>query len=95
MDVVNEARLWLKAKPAKRTRRQQETLIGLLFLSPWLIGFVLLKALANLAALIFSVTDFQMLTPESTKFVGLENYVRFLGDSAAGPACLGRSVTFC
>jgi len=89
MDLVNQSRLWQKIKPAKPTRLQQEARIGLLFLAPWLIGFILLKALPILAALIFSLTDFQMLSPESTKFVGLENYLRFFGDSQAGASLFG------
>jgi ABC-type sugar transport system permease subunit len=89
MDIANQGRLWSKNKPAKLTRLQQEARIGLLFLSPWLIGFVLLKALPILAALIFSLTDFKMLSPETTKFVGLENYIRFFGDSEAGASLFG------
>lgn len=89
MDVANPSQLLSKSKPTKLTRLQQEARIGLLFLSPWLIGFVLLKALPILAALIFSLTDFHMLTPEETRFVGLENYVRFLGDTQAGASLFG------
>jgi ABC-type sugar transport system permease subunit len=89
MDVANQSRVLPEVKPAKRTRQQQEARIGLLFLAPWLIGFVLLKALPILAALIFSLTDFKMLSPETTKFVGLENYIRFLGDSEAGASLFG------
>lgn len=89
MDIVDQGRLWSKIRPAKRTRQQQEASIGLLFLAPWLIGFVLLKALPILAALIFSVTDFKMLSPETTKFVGLENYLRFFSDSVAGASLFG------
>lgn len=89
MDVANQGRLLLKSKPTKLSRLQQEARIGLLFLSPWLIGFILLKALPILAALIFSLTDFHMLTPEETRFVGLENYVRFLQDTAAGASLFG------
>ena len=50
----------------------------------WIIGFIFLKALPILAALVFSLTDFQMLTPEATSFVGLENYIRFFDDAEAG-----------
>jgi ABC-type sugar transport system permease subunit len=89
MDVVTQSRFWLKIKPSKLTRQQQEARIGLLFLSPWLIGFVLLKALPIIAALIFSLTDFQMLSPETTKFVGLENYLHFFSDSIAGASLFG------
>jgi len=63
MDIANERGVLLRNKRANPTRLQQEARIGLLFLSPWLIGFVLLKALPIVAALIFSLTDFQMLTP--------------------------------
>ena len=89
MDIVDRSRQWSKIKPAKRTRQQREASIGLLFLAPWLIGFVLLKALPILAALAFSVTNFKMLSPETTKFVGLENYVRFFQDSVAGASLFG------
>src|SRR5215207_1782798 len=89
MDVANQSRLLLKAKRAKPTRLQQEGRIGLLFLSPWLIGFVLLKALPILAALVFSLTNFRMLKPGETKFVGLENYVHFFKDSIAGASLFG------
>jgi oligogalacturonide transport system permease protein len=83
MDIVNQSRLWSKIKPSKRNRRQQEARSGLLFIAPWLIGFVLLKALPILAALGLSLTDFKMLTPEATQFIGLENYIRFFRDPIA------------
>jgi ABC-type sugar transport system permease subunit len=89
MDTVNRSGVLTRSKPGKLTRLQQEARIGLLFLSPWLIGFILLKALPILAALVFSLTDFQMLTPEETRFVGLENYLRFFEDSVAGASLFG------
>lgn len=66
------------------TRLQREARVGLLFLSPWIVGFVFLKALPILAALLFSVTDFRILTPEAARFVGLDNYIRFFRDPLAG-----------
>lgn len=65
------------------TRRQRRTLIGLLLVAPWVIGFVLLKLAPILAALAFSVTNFYMLSPEKTQFVGLANYGRLFRDDAA------------
>ena len=94
MEVVNQSRSWLRIRTAGLTRLQQEARIGLLFLAPWLIGFVLLKALPILAALIFSLTDFQMLTPQETRFVGLENYVRFFRDTQAGASLFGSLAYF-
>lgn len=69
--------------------RRREGLIGLLFLSPWILGFIVLKLAPILASLIFSFTDFYMLTPEETKFVGLDNYLRVLGDIDAGSSMSG------
>ncbi|MCG2786815.1 MAG: sugar ABC transporter permease [Anaerolineae bacterium] len=69
--------------------RRREGLIGLLFLSPWILGFVLLKLAPIVASLVFSFTDFYMLTPEEISFVGLENYLRVLGDIDAGSSLSG------
>ena len=89
MELAEQKRELLKVKPARATRVQQEARIGLLFLSPWLIGFVLLKALPILAALVFSLTDFKMLNPGDTKFIGLANYAHFFKDSEAGASLFG------
>lgn len=89
MDLAQPRRFWSKIRPARLTRLQQEARVGLLFLSPWLIGFVLLKALPIVAAFIFSLTDFRMLAPEDTQFVGLENYIRFFRDPQAGASLFG------
>ena len=83
MAVTYQTRESVNVKAPKLTRLQQEARIGLLFLSPWIIGFILFKALPILAAFIFALTDFQMLTPEETSFVGLRNYVRFFEDEEA------------
>ena len=84
MAVTYQTRNAVDVKVPKRTRLQQEARIGWLFIAPWIIGFILLKALPILAALVFSLTDFQMLSPETTSFVGLRNYIRFFGDTEAG-----------
>src|SRR5687768_2979295 len=89
MDIAKEQGVLFRKKRTRPTRLQQEARIGLLFLAPWLIGFALLKALPILAALILSLTDFQMLSPKSTRFIGLENYVRFLSDMEARAGLFG------
>ena len=61
MDLVRQSGLFAKPRQNRRpkgTRLQQEARIGWLFLSPWIIGFVLLKALPILASLVFSFTNF-------------------------------------
>jgi multiple sugar transport system permease protein len=53
---------------------------GLLFLSPWLIGFVVFTLLPMLASLAFSLTNYNPIRPEETRFVGLDNYARLFTD---------------
>ena len=69
--------------------RKYEATVGFLFLLPWLLGFVLFKAVPILAALGFSFTNFHMLEPENTRFIGLANYLLFFKDSSAGASLFG------
>jgi multiple sugar transport system permease protein len=77
-------------KPTKHlSLRQYEARVGFLFLLPWLLGFLFFKAVPILAALGFSFTNFKMLEPEKTHFIGLANYVTFFHDTAAGSSLFG------
>jgi len=53
---------------------------GLVLISPWLIGFVLFKLIPILSSLVLSLTDFYLLEPGKTQFVGLHNYIVALKD---------------
>src|SRR5690242_12001500 len=59
---------------------RRESMWGLLFLSPWLIGFVLFFAGPMLASLVASFTDLVLVKPDDVHFVGLENWSRMLSD---------------
>lgn len=59
-------------------------LAGYLFISPWLIGFVLFTAAPLVISLWDSFTDLTVFQPG--KFVGLENYIRLAEDPLAGQA---------
>ncbi len=59
-----------------RTTRQRENLEFYLFISPWLIGFLLFVAGPMLATLALSFSSWDLLTPP--KFVGLQNFVHLL-----------------
>jgi multiple sugar transport system permease protein len=65
---------WL-SRPSVR-----EALWGFVFIGPWLIGLVLFTAGPMLASLLMSLTNFDLLHADQTKFVGLDNYVRMAGD---------------
>jgi multiple sugar transport system permease protein len=58
----------------------REALWGFVFIGPWLIGLLLLTAGPMLASLVLSLTNFNLLHPESIRFVGLDNYVRLATD---------------
>jgi len=57
---------------------RQEAKIGLLFISPWIIGFLAFTLIPMIASLYFTTLDFQLATPEDAHFVGLDNWKRML-----------------
>jgi multiple sugar transport system permease protein len=71
-------------KNRPRFRWRYDKTLGLLLISPWLIGFFLFKLLPILASLVLSFTDFYLIEPEATRFIGLENYSRLFQDQAVG-----------
>lgn len=59
---------------------RRETFWGLLFLSPWLIGFLLWTIIPLVASLLFSFTNFNLIRPEAIEWIGLDNYIHFFRD---------------
>jgi multiple sugar transport system permease protein len=59
---------------------RRESTWGLLFLAPWLIGFVLFFAGPMLVSLAASFTDLVLVRPGAMRFVGLDNWARLVGD---------------
>jgi multiple sugar transport system permease protein len=53
-----------------------------LFLSPWIVTFLLFGLYPFAFSLIASFTDYSPLRASGSRFVGLENYARALGDRA-------------
>ena len=56
--------------------RRKEALAGLLFVSPWLVGFVVFAGGPILASIVISLCNFDVLHP--AEFVGLANYKEML-----------------
>lgn len=54
--------------------RTREALTGYLFLSPWLLGFLVFWVAASVSSLYFSFTDYSVLS--EPRWVGLYNYVK-------------------
>ncbi len=58
--------------------RKREALMGYLFLSPWLIGFVVFLLGPMVASIYLSLTDYKMI--KAPVWVGLANYERMFSD---------------
>lgn len=59
-------------------RQRREMLEAWLFLSPWVVGFVLFTAGPIVASLVLSFCDYDVITPPA--FAGLSNYVQLSED---------------
>src|SRR5205823_497004 len=65
---------------SQRSLMQQQRLWGWVFLSPWIIGFVIFTAAPILASLFFTFTNFNLGDPGNMKFIGLENWQKLFTD---------------
>jgi multiple sugar transport system permease protein len=59
--------------PRRSNMRRRETIEGILYLSPWIIGFLVFVAGPLVASIYLSFTKYNVLRPPS--FVGLSNFV--------------------
>jgi multiple sugar transport system permease protein len=64
--------LSVTSRPSVETRFKRQ--IGMMMISPWLLGLLIFKLLPILASLALSFTDFHLLNPDKIQFVGLANY---------------------
>jgi multiple sugar transport system permease protein len=58
--------------------RQKESLAGMLFVSPWIIGFLVFTIGPLVASLLISFSRYEILRPP--KFIGLTNYMNMASD---------------
>ena len=72
--AVGKGRLSLSS-PSRR-----EAFWGLVFLGPWIVGFLLFTIGPLLASFVLSFTDFNLVRPDSIRFIGLDNYARMTTD---------------
>jgi multiple sugar transport system permease protein len=78
---VPEPRLRRVLRPSTR-----EALWGYVFVSPWLIGLLLFTAGPIVASLVMSLTNFDLLHADQTRFIGLDNYFRMASDPLVAQA---------
>ena len=82
--IVIKNKIFATARVSMETRFKRR--VGLILISPWLIGLLLFKLVPILASFVFSFTDFHLLNPDQIQFTGLQNYKILLRDSLAGTA---------
>jgi multiple sugar transport system permease protein len=59
---------------------RREAMWGLVFVGPWIIGFLAFTIGPLIASLVLSLTDFDLVRPEAVRFIGLDNYARMAAD---------------
>ena len=74
MAVINSKRLPITLMNRRKISRtvKRKILLGLIFISPWLIGFVLFTIYPLISSMYYSLTNYDLLRPPV--FVGMENY---------------------
>ena len=77
--TLDDARGTQPASPERgRAKRRREAGAGFAFLSPWLVGFVVLTAFPMVASLYLAFTDYDLFRPPS--WVGTENFTKLFDD---------------
>ncbi|MEV5889208.1 carbohydrate ABC transporter permease [Nonomuraea fuscirosea] len=74
----------LTRAPRRRTTRFIETRAALLFISPWIIGFLVFTAWPVINSAYLSLTDYDVINDPS--YVGFDNYVQLFEDPKVGLA---------
>jgi len=61
---------------------RQNNLVGYLFISPWLICFILFALIPIAISLWLAFTDYDILSPNAGQFIGLQNFHRMFYEDA-------------
>ena len=59
--------------------KKREMVYGLLFISPWLIGFLIFTLYPIISSLYYSLCDYKVIS--APQFIGMENYAALFGDT--------------
>ena len=86
MQITSIVKKGLSVAPRASVETRFKRYIGLLLISPWLIGLLIFKLAPILASFVFSFTDFHLLNPDQIQFTGLQNYKILFRDELAGLA---------
>lgn len=78
--------------PFIKTRSQRDLLLGLLFVSPWLIGFLLWTVYPLVSSLYYSFTRYDLLRP--AVWIGVGNYVELFTEDATFLKVIGNTLYY-
>ena len=73
----------IPARLRMQSLARREARWGLLFLSPWIIGFLAFTLIPMIATLAFTFTNVDLTQQDPLRFVGAENYQKLLRDKRA------------
>jgi len=76
MDVA--AKSATNVRTLRFSLQQREAIEGLLYISPWILGFLIFTAGPMIASLFLSFTNYNIVSPP--RFAGLDNYIALLKD---------------
>lgn len=82
MSALGELRRLRTTGVGRTASKRHENAIGYLFLTPWLLGLIVVTALPMLASLYLAFTDYDLIRPP--EWVGLDNLVAMLSDARLG-----------
>src|SRR5260221_4899595 len=76
MAVVSKS--WTNVKTLRFPLKQREAIEGFLYISPWILGFLIFTVGPMIASLFLSFTNYNVVSPP--RFAGLSNYTQLLKD---------------
>ena len=74
-----------KPKPKRKspTLQQSQQRWGLIFLSPWIIGFLVFTAIPIAVSFVWTFMDYNLASDEPATFIGLGNWIKLFTDPLA------------
>jgi multiple sugar transport system permease protein len=89
---VSVAKADKRKKPSSLLRYRQKW--GLIFISPWIIGFTLFYFIPMIASFGFSLFNFNLANPDQIQYIGATNWRRALTEDSQVLASFGRTFKF-
>jgi multiple sugar transport system permease protein len=93
MAIVEMESSRVQAPPPSSSLGRREAMWGFLFISPWIVGFLLLTLAPMIATFVFTFTNINLIQDQPLRFVGLDNYAHLLDDQRTWTA-LGATLKF-